>query len=81
MRITIEIDEQVARVRTLEQEETRAGLAERGTFQLPANDGGGPSAALLASIAEAGGLAVEAGVVSSNDQAVGATDAGAAPSV
>lgn len=81
MRITIEIDEQAARVRTLEHEEVRAGLAERGTVQLPANDGGGPSAALLAAIAEAGGLAVQTGVVSSNGQAVGATDAGAAPSV
>lgn len=81
MRITIEIDEQAARVRTIEHEEARAGLAERGTVQLAANDGGGPSAALLAAIAEAGGLAVQAGVVSFNGQAVGATDAGAAPSV
>ncbi len=80
MRITIEIDEYISRVRTIEQEETRAGLGERGAIVLPANDGGSPSAALLAAIAEAGGLAVQPGVVRSNGQAVGAIDAGAGPS-
>ncbi|MFQ3664148.1 MAG: hypothetical protein SNJ69_17370 [Chloroflexaceae bacterium] len=80
MRITIEIDEHISRVRTIEQEEVRSGLGERGALVLPAHDGGGPSAALLAAIAEAGGLAIQPGVVSFNGQAVGAIDAGAAPS-